>query len=151
MTLNGGRWETMALVTIALPCPPPPEPLSPLTSAPTKHNSESVGGVWRLGGGLVRWVGRQSVDITHSKDLEWLFACWGWFMLSAVAAPREPARSSAVSNAVFDFIWWGAKKEIPKNAPRFSPAFLIPEGLLAWVEFTRVCPGGSRLASARLG
>lgn len=67
----------MALVTIALPCPPPPEPLSPLTSAPSKHNRESIGG-----------VGQYSVDITHSKDLECLFDCQGSFVLSAVLAPR---------------------------------------------------------------
>lgn len=38
-----------------------------------------------------------------------------------------------------------------KKWSHFSPAFLNPVGLWAWVEFTKVCPGGSRLASARLG
>lgn len=41
----------MALVTIALPCHPPLEPLPPLTSAPSKHNGEGVLGVGRLVGG----------------------------------------------------------------------------------------------------
>lgn len=50
MTLNGGRLETMALVSVALHCPPPPEPLSSIASAPRKHNSES-------GGGVGGWVG----------------------------------------------------------------------------------------------
>lgn len=68
----------MALVSIALPCPPPPEPLSPLTSAPSKHNSEGGGG---------RWVGGYILDITHSKDQECLFALQGSFMFSAVLAP----------------------------------------------------------------
>lgn len=36
----------MALVTIALPCHPPLQPLPLLTSAPSKHNGEGV-----LGGG----------------------------------------------------------------------------------------------------
>lgn len=43
------------------------------------------------------------------------------------------------------------ESRIPKKWSNFSPAFLIPVGLWAWEEFTRVCPGGSRLASARLG
>lgn len=66
--LNDPEWgslETMALVTIALHCPPPLKPFSPLTSAPSKHNAEGV------------WVGQYMVDIAQSKDLECLSGCLG--------------------------------------------------------------------------
>lgn len=44
-------------------CPPPPEPLPPLTSAPSTHNGVGVLGVGR-------WVGRHRVDIGPGKGRE---------------------------------------------------------------------------------
>lgn len=70
----------MALVTIALPCHPPLQPLPLLTSAPSKHNSEGVLGVGR-------WVGRHRVDIAHGKGRECCLSCVGSLVL--ILEPRS--------------------------------------------------------------
>lgn len=54
MTQNDGRLETMTLVSLALPCPPPPGPLylsRPITTA-SKHNGESGG----VSSRIIGWV-----------------------------------------------------------------------------------------------
>ncbi len=140
MTLNGGRWETMALVTIVLPYPALPHPSpSPLTSAPSKHNSEIAGGL--VGG----WVGTAwtlpTAKTWSACSPARVHSCWVLFWL---LENKHEAHAQS-------FRFYLVRREIPKNAPHVSLASLIPLGLRAWVEFTRVCPGGSRLASARLG
>lgn len=86
MTLNGGRRETMALVTIAPPCPPPLEPLSPLTSAPSIHNSESewgwVGG-WVGTGWTLPTAKARSACLTARGQSCWVLA---WLLESERAA-----------------------------------------------------------------
>lgn len=74
------------------------------------------------GGG--RWVRRGRYP--HSRDLEWLFAKGSQIHLCSVLSGVESKS-------------WECSKH-----------FTVV-GLWAWVESTRVCPGGSRLASARLG
>lgn len=70
----------MALVTTALPCHPPLQPLPLLTSAPSKHNGEGVLGVGR-------WVGQHRVDIAHGKGRECRSSCVGSLVL--ILEPRS--------------------------------------------------------------
>lgn len=103
----GGRRETMALVTIALPCPPPPEPLSPLTSAPSKHNSETLGG----------WVGG-SVQSGHYPQQGVPVGLVG-SVLFWLLENKHKARQ--IQMLFLSFICW----EIPKNAPTSPQLFLF--------------------------
>lgn len=134
MTLNGGRWETMGLVSISLPCPPPVEPLSPNISGKQRQWWEQRGGRWVVG-----WVQRGH----YPQQRPGVAVCQGSSTFGAVSC-RTKSKFIRFKHC-FRFSLW--RRAIPKN----DPSFLNPTGLWTWVEFTRVCPGGSRLASARLG
>lgn len=133
----------MALVTIALPCPPPPEPLSPLTSAPSKHNSETVGG-WVDG-----WVGGSVQSGHYPQQRPGVPVCLRGVILveSLFWLLENKHEAQADSNAGFDFYLVGKSSKCPPLLPSFSyptgSASMsgIYQGLPRWVQACLCSPG----------